>query len=326
MDRTEHIRALQAEYAQRQAKNRADAEARLREAEARDPMIGALRARSSEIALRALRQMMNGGGAERSREIADEMRRAGLENNRQIRMRLKNAGLAEDYLDERYSCPKCRDTGYTDDLPAKFCECFEKELRLRMFEDGTMAGLDEQNFEHFSEGLVLRANTPEDGKRIIAARCVCERFAADYPDNPRMNILMYGPGGVGKTFLLNCMFARVIERGFSGIRITAYRMHETMRKKHIGAEEGAQAFDELLETPILMIDDLGTEPMLRGISVEYLFTLLNERCAARRHTVIATNLKPTELKERYGERVASRLMDTTRSTLISMRGNDLRRA
>ena len=125
MDRTEHIRALQAEYAQRQAKNRADAEARLREAEARDPMIGALRARSSEIALRALRQMMNGGGAERSREIADEMRRAGLENNRQIRMRLKNAGLAEDYLDERYSCPKCRDTGYTDDLPAMFCDCFD---------------------------------------------------------------------------------------------------------------------------------------------------------------------------------------------------------
>lgn len=326
MDRTEHIRALQAEYAQRQAKNRADAEARLRDAEARDPMIGALRARSSEIALRALRQMMNGAGAERSREIAEEMRRAGLENNRQIRLRLKNAGLAEDYLDERYACPKCRDTGYTDDLPAKFCECFEKELRLRMFEDGTMAGLDEQNFEHFSDELVLRANTPEDGTRIITARYLCEKFATDYPDNPKMNILMYGPGGVGKTFLLNCMFARVIERGFSGIRITAYRMHETMRKKHIGTEEGAQAFDELIETPLLMIDDLGTEPMLRGISVEYLFTLLNERCAARRHTVIATNLKPTELKERYGERVASRLLDTARSTLIGMRGNDLRRA
>lgn len=325
MDRTEHIRALQAEYAQRQAKNRADAEARLRDAEARDPAIGALRARSSEIALRALRQLMNNTDTERSREIADEMRRAGLENNRQIRLRLKNAGLAEDYLEERYACPKCRDTGYTDAMPAKFCECFEKELRLRMFEDGTMAGLDEQNFEHFSEELVRRANNPEDATRIVTARYVCEKFAADYPDNHKTNILMYGPGGVGKTFLLNCMFARVIERGFSGIRITAYRMHETMRKKHIGAETGAQAFDELIEAPLLMIDDLGTEPMLRGISVEYLFTLLNERCAARRHTVIATNLKPAELKERYGERVASRLLDTARSTLIGMRGNDLRR-
>ncbi len=41
----------------------------------------------------------------------------------------------------------------------------------------------------------------------------------------RPNLLLYGPGGVGKTFLLNCVFARLLERGFSGVRITAYRMH-----------------------------------------------------------------------------------------------------
>jgi hypothetical protein len=32
--------------------------------------------------------------------------------------------------------------------------------------------------------------------------------------------------------------------------------------------------------------------MLNNITVEYLFTLLSERIAARRHTVIATNLLP----------------------------------
>ena len=138
------------------------------------------------------------------------------------------------------------------------------------------------------------------------------------------NLLLYGPGGVGKTFLLNCVFARLLERGFSGVRITAYRMHETMRQKHIGAQEEAQGFEELIHTPILVIDDLGTEPMLRNITVEYLFTLLNERCAAGRATLIATNLSPAELKERYGERVTSRLLDRSRCVTVRMAGADLR--
>ncbi|MDD6931474.1 MAG: ATP-binding protein, partial [Eubacteriales bacterium] len=219
---------------------------------------------------------------------------------------------------------KCRDTGYTDDIPARFCECFQKALRLRMFEDGTMAGLDRQNFTHFSDELVKACNTPQEAERLLAAKAFCQQYAQEYPRVERPNLLLYGPGGVGKTFLLNCVFARLLERGFSGVRITAYRMHETMRLKHIGAQEEAQGFEELIQTPILVIDDLGTEPMLRNITVEYLFTLLNERCAAGRATLIATNLSPAELKERYGERVASRLLDRSRCVTVRMAGADLR--
>jgi len=77
---------------------------------------------------------------------------------------------------------------------------------------------------------------------------------------------------------------------------------------------------------LLMIDDLGTEPMFNGITVEYLFTLLNERYVTRKHTVIATNLAPAKIQERYGERVASRILDASRCIKVEMRGNDLRRA
>ena len=77
--------------------------------------------------------------------------------------------------------------------------------------------------------------------------------------------------------------------------------------------------------PMLLIDDLGTEPMMRNITVEYLFTLLNERAAAKRHTVVATNLTPTQLRERYGERVASRLLDKTCTAPVLFTGKDLRR-
>ena len=64
---------------------------------------------------------------------------------------------------------------------------------------------------------------------------------------------------------------------------------------------------------------------MRNITVEYLFTLLNERAAARRHTVICTNLNPAELRERYGERVGSRLLDQTLCAAVQLKGKDLRR-
>ena len=60
-------------------------------------------------------------------------------------------------------------------------------------------------------------------------------------------------------------------------------------------------------------------------ALEYLFTLLNERMAGRRHTVVATNLTPVQLQERYGERVASRLLDRSLCAAIQLKGKDLRR-
>ncbi len=325
MTREEHIRELMAEYSARRGRDRADADERLRDAIARDPEIGVFRARAAGLVTEAMRAFVDTQDAEMRRAIAEKMRADGLQNNRTLRERLRALGLPDDYLDERYHCPICRDTGYTDEFPARFCSCFERALRLRQFEDGTMAGIEEQNFRTFDSELVRRANPePEAAEKIIGARVYCEGYADRFPHNERENIVFTGPGGVGKTFLLNAVFARVVERGHSGIRVTAYRMLEAMRKKHMGSEADAESFEAMIAAPILLIDDLGTEPMLRNVTVEYLFTLLNERCAQRLHTVIATNLSPNQIKERYGERVASRLLDTSRCALIAMRGKDLR--
>ena len=322
MTRSEHIRALLEEYAAQRARNDADLQARTDAAFEQVPEIARLRAESAALALEAMRSILTQQTAEQRAALADRMKRRGQAINGEIRRLLKEAGLPEDQLEPRYRCPVCRDTAYVGDAPSRFCDCFEARLRLRQHEDGSMAGVEEQNFERFDA-----ARIPEDDgqrARTVKARQVCEDYANSYPNTAYRNLLLTGPGGLGKTFLLNCVFERVISRGGSAVRVTAFRMFEAMRQQHVGNDDSFEGFSSLCEAPLLLIDDLGTEPMMRNITVEYLFALLNERIAAKRHTVIATNLTPVELKERYGERVASRLLDRSLCGSIQFIGKDLR--
>ena len=323
MTRSEHIRALLEEYAQQRARNEADLQARTEEAFARVPEIARLRAESAELAISAMRSILTQQSPEQRAALAKNMKRQGQGINSEIRELLRAAGMPEDQLEMRYRCGKCRDTGYVGEAPARFCECFEARLRLRQYEDGSMAGTDEQNFNAFNAKRI----PAEDGQleQMISTRKMCEEYADRFPDTGFRNILLTGAGGLGKTFLLNSIFERVVSRGGSAVRITAFRMFEAMRQQHVGNDGDYDGFAALIEAPLLLIDDLGTEPMMRNITVEYLFTLLNERIAAKRHTVVATNLTPVQIKERYGERVASRLLDRTICRTIQLKGKDLRK-
>ena len=322
MTRSEHIRALLEEYAAQRAANEADLRERTDAAFAKIPEIARLRAENAGLALEAMRGILAGHEPDQRAALAESMRKRGQANNARIRALLQEGGFPSDQLEPRCRCEKCKDTGYVGDAPARFCECFEARLRLRQHEDGSMAGVEEQNFQTFDEARI----PAENGQRefMLSTRKMCEEYADDFPNTKIRNLLFTGSGGLGKTFLLNCVFERVTSRGGSAVRITAFRMFEAMRQQHVGNDEDFAGFASLIDAPLLLIDDLGTEPMMRNITVEYLFTLLNERGAAKRHTVIATNLTPVQLKERYGERVASRLLDRSNCWTIQFAGRDLR--
>ena len=322
MTRADCIRELLSEYQAQRAQNEQELEARIREAGRIDPQIQRLREENASLALDTLKHIMSMSDEAARREAAEQMKQRGIFNNTEIRRRLERAGLPQDYLQLHYRCELCRDTGYVGEAPSRFCECFEKRLRQKQYEDGTMARTDEQCFACFDP---LRI--PEEGgqrDRLIGYRNICETYAETFPDTQYQNLLLTGSGGQGKTFLLNCIYERVISRGYSAVRVTAFRMFEAMRKQHLFNTAEEVDFEQLISAPLLLIDDLGSEPMMRNITVEYLFTLLNERLAAHRHTVIATNLSPVQMQERYGERVASRLLDRSRCATMLLKGKDLR--
>lgn len=323
MNRSECIRRLSEEYRAQRDRNEAELSARMAEIDAIDPQIELLRQDNARIAVDTMRRLLDPALTQEQRaKIGHDMRDRGLKNNAEMRAHLKAAGYPEDYLTLHYRCEKCRDTGYVGDAPAVFCECFKNALARMSFEEGSAADRL-QCFERFD----LSVFPEEDGQRryMEAARQACERYADGFPDTPKINLLFTGDSGLGKTYLLNCIYERVVSRGCAATRITAFRMLEAMRHQHMANTPEEMEFDPLLKAPLLLIDDLGTEPFMRNITVEYLFTLLNERMAAGLHTVIATNLSPNELQKHYGERVASRLLDRRNCMCIEFKGKDLRR-
>lgn len=323
MTRSDCIRELLAEYQNQRTRNELELDARIAEVGAMDPEIPRLREENMHLAFDTMKRIMVTSDPDACRTAAEQMKQRGIFNNGQIRKRLVQLGLPEDYLELHYRCKLCRDTGYVGDAPSRFCECFERAMRVKQYEDGSMAGVDEQCFATFD----LNRFPEEGGQRAMMKnlRRFCEAYADTFPKTVLPNLVISGGTGVGKTFLLNCIYERVVSRGQVAIRVTAFRMFEAMRRQHFADGSGELDFEQLLGVPLLLIDDLGSEPMMRNITKEYLFTLLNERMAARRHTVIATNLSEEDVMRVYGERVGSRMLDRTRCAVMRLEGKDLRR-
>lgn len=322
MTRSDCIRELLLEYQALRVQNEQVLDARIEEAGRIDPEIARMREENASLALETLKRILTLEDEAARREAAEQMKQRGIFNNHEIRRRLVKAGLPENYLDLHYRCPVCKDTGYVGEAPSRFCECFEKNLRMKQFEDGSMAGVREQNFDTFDPNYI-----PEEGGQralLLNVRDRCEQFADKFPNLRILNLVLSGTSGLGKTFLLNCIYERVISRGHSALRVSAYRMFEAMRKQHLSNSADEQNFQQLIDAPLLLIDDLGSEPMMRNITVEYLFTLLNERLAAKRHTVVATNMTRDQIMAHYGERVASRLLGSSHTVTYELEGKDLR--
>lgn len=312
MSRAQQIEALLTAYQQKRMRAQREAEARVEEARSRDPEIGRLQEGMALRFAEATRRVMSDRAG--SREIVERLKKETLADQKEIEARLETLGLPADYFKVRYECPICEDTGYAGEHRDRYCVCFERALDISSGR-GTQSG---HTFERYNPDIfpdeIQKARTAQAKMRL-------QRYADRFPYAEKRNILITGECGLGKTFLLDAVANRVQDRGFSVLRLTAFQMLEIMRAYHLG-EDTEGAFRNMLNCPLLLVDDLGTEPMMRNITRDYLFLLLNER--EDRHTAFATNLELSQIVDRYGERIFSRMVDRSRTEAIQLTGQDLR--
>ena len=98
-----------------------------------------------------------------------------------------------------------------------------------------------------------------------------------------------------------------------------------IRKIRQICEQYAEQVQDILTCDLLAIDDLGSEPMMRSVTVGSIYHVVSERHNAMRPMVISTNCSVQQLYEKYEDRIAARLCDQGRMTILGFVGDDVRK-
>ena len=214
-------------------------------------------------------------------------------------------GYGADYTEPQYTCKLCSDTGYVD---TKMCSCLREGLIRENFRTSGMGDLlTRQSFENFDLERYKR-DGEEVYRRVKANFTAAKAFAEDFREK-RGNLLLIGTTGAGKTHLTTAIARAVLDRGFDVVYDTAQNImaafeHDRFRSGYQPSESKAEKY---MECTLLILDDLGTE-FTNAFTVSCLYNLLNERQNKGLSTVISTNVLPDQLRDKYEDRIYSRLI------------------
>lgn len=215
---------------------------------------------------------------------------------------LTDAGFPADYLKPIYDCPDCRDTGYAD---GERCHCFrQRMIRLLYAQSNLQEHLAKENFSTLSYRFYEGEDLANFKKAVETSRSFIENFKTDY-----RNLIFYGTVGTGKSFLSGCIAKELLEQGCSVIYFSAIGLFNLLAQYSFQSNDKEmlyKTYEDLYNCDLVIVDDLGTE-VTNSFTNSQFFSFINERHLRRKATVINTNLGIEDLRNRYSERILSRL-------------------
>ena len=133
-----------------------------------------------------------------------------------------------------------------------------------------------------------------------------------------------GTVGTGKSFLSCCIASELLASYHSVVYMSANTLFDTLAKAQFSRDKASEAVDvkdRIYDCDLFIMDDLGSEMTNSFVGTE-LFTILNERYNSRKSTIISTNLELVDLRDRYSDRIFSRI--TGSYEILKLCGPDLR--
>ena len=243
-------------------------------------------------------------------ERKEELEREFLAARHKRASLLREMGLKETDLVPVYTCSRCQDTGFLADGTA--CPCYREALRRFKLEE---IGITSEAFASFDQA-------DESLAPYISYPFYREKYCKGFPKVSLSTVFM-GPTGTGKTFLASCIAGELEKNGKTVYFLSAIALNRFFLQSF--ERESYRSVSLLSDCDLLIIDDLGAEPIYKKVTVEFLKLVLDERFAKKHPVIITTNLDREKIFERYGERIYSRIFDESNLDENNLfQGEDLR--
>jgi DNA replication protein DnaC len=129
------------------------------------------------------------------------------------------------------------------------------------------------------------------------------------------SVLLLGPTGTGKTFQAYGVIRGIASCGVRArwVSISAADLYARMRPRH-GVDSETE-FRAAADAGLLVLDDLGVSKNSEWVE-EVNYRLVNHRYENTLPTLFTSNVRPRDLAEALGERVASRLTEMTGRVIL----------
>ena len=268
------------------------------------PQLTELEKRISSTGFSIYRIIMSGN------DVADKIKKLEEENlqlNKQFIDLLVSNGFPSDYLEIKYYCDKCQDTGFVN---GQQCTCLkdllkqEASRKLNSLTPMKLCTFDSFKLDYYPDNSNENGMSPRERMRSIYN--YCKKYADEFSlESP--SIIMQGATGLGKTHLSLAIAKSAIDLGHDVIYGSSYNLLNKIERERFGRDEDNDSYNNLLECDLLILDDLGTEYTSAYISAT-IYSIINTRLLSSKPTIISTNLSMEEMLERYSDRIVSRIL------------------
>ena len=221
------------------------------------------------------------------------------------------------------------------------CQCRRVPDRLSLFNHAAIPGrYAHADLVGSSSGFLQAEPNPGDAGKSAAFTSVMSWIKDFHPGRENRGFVLHGPVGTGKTHLLIAVLRDLaLSRGVRVRFIEFSRLLSTLREGFESGRSGAGVMAQLVEVPVLGIDEIG-----KGRMTDWELSVIDELVSRRYNAMACTlgtsnfkpgaytaaqapvgagSITPQTLGDRVGDRVYSRLKEMC--DFVEVGGADFRK-
>ncbi|WP_425380211.1 ATP-binding protein [Spiroplasma endosymbiont of Stenodema calcarata] len=219
--------------------------------------------------------------------------------------------LFEEYLNNYYHCKSTPDLSLCQQKFKGYKYFLKKEnekLFLTRIECEHMIALNEINkvknnylYYDFSDDLLkLRLNDIKKDKNFNNMHIIIGEMVKFVKGQRQKGLYIYGPPGVGKTYLL-IRLANVLANNNRKVAfISVINLINRVKESFSIFNNESSLVEDLLRADVLFLDDIGGETVSPWVRDDLLFRILNDRISRHLPTFFSSNFTTTALTSIYG--------------------------